>query len=109
MTSFRSKVLIAIPLYNHGKTVFNVIERCKKKHDNIIVINDGSTDVTQDQISASNIQWIHHEHNRGKGAAIQTAAEFALKHGMTHMITIDADLQHDPNDIPLFKKAFTTT
>lgn len=105
MTSFRSKILIAIPVYNHGKTVFNVIERCKKIHDNILVINDGSTDLTQDQINTGNVQWIHHKHNRGKGAAIQTAAEFALQHGMTHMITIDADLQHDPNDIPLFKKA----
>jgi glycosyltransferase involved in cell wall biosynthesis len=105
MTSFQSEVLIAIPVYNHGKSVFNVIERCKKFHDNIIVINDGSTDLTQDQINGSNVKWIHHGQNRGKGAAIQTAVEFALNHGMTHMITIDADLQHDPNDIPLFKQA----
>ena len=105
MTSCEPKIMIAIPVYNHGETIFDVIERCKKVHDNILVVNDGSTDLPREQIDADTVKWIHHKHNRGKGAAILTAAEFALKHGMTHIITIDADLQHDPNDILLFKQA----
>lgn len=104
MISCEPEIMIVIPVYNHGKTLFDVIERCKKVHDNILVINDGSTDLPRGQIDADNVKWIHHKHNRGKGAAILTAAAFALKQGMTHIITIDADLQHDPNDILLFKQ-----
>ncbi|MCF6248075.1 MAG: DUF2062 domain-containing protein [Desulfobacula sp.] len=108
MTSLKPEILIAIPVYNHGKSVFDIIERCKKVHDNILVINDGSTDITQNQTIATNVRWIHHSRNKGKGAAILTAAMYALKHGMTHMVTIDADSQHDPDDFLLFKQAIHT-
>jgi glycosyltransferase involved in cell wall biosynthesis len=107
MAAKQNRLMIAIPLYNHGKTVFKVIERCQKLHADIIVINDGSTDIdlkNQHQKNRSVI-WIHHSHNQGKGAAIMTAVRKALDLGMTHLITIDADLQHKPEDLLMFKQA----
>ncbi|MDA3915555.1 MAG: glycosyltransferase family 2 protein [Deltaproteobacteria bacterium] len=105
MTDTQSKILIVIPLYNHGKTVQDVIERCKKIHENVIVIDDGSTDLKKDQFKNINFMLIQHDRNCGKGAAIMTAARQASKLGMTHLVTIDADLQHKPEEFFLFKNA----
>ena len=105
MTAKPPKILIVIPLYNHGRTVLAVIERCKKIHEDILVIDDGSTDLKKDQFKDINIQLIHHDQNCGKGAAIMTGAQQAIKLGFTHIVTMDADLQHKPEDFELFKQA----
>ena len=105
MAVTQPKILIVIPLYNHGKTVLDVIERCKKIHEDVIVIDDGSTDLKKDQFKNINFILIQHDHNYGKGAAIMTAARQAAKLGMTHLVTIDADLQHKPEEFLLFKNA----
>ena len=109
MAENQSKILITIPLYNHGKTVLDVIKRCKKIHEDILVIDDGSTDLKQDHFKDIKIKLIRHDRNLGKGAAIMTAAREALKLGMTHIVTIDADLQHKPEEFLLFKKAILTS
>lgn len=96
------EIFIVIPVYNHGKTVFEVIDRCRKVNDQILVIDDGSTDLDKTVIEASCAEWIHHEKNMGKGAAILTAAKAAAQKGATHIITIDADLQHNPDDLHHF-------
>jgi len=105
MKATQPKILIVIPLYNHGKTVLNVIERCKKIYENILVIDDGSTDLKKDFFKDINVSVVHHGRNLGKGAAIMTAARLAAKQRITHLVTIDADLQHKPEDFLLFKKA----
>ncbi|MDA3791870.1 MAG: DUF2062 domain-containing protein [Desulfobacula sp.] len=105
MTATQPKILIVIPVYNHGKTVLNVIKRCKKIHENVLVIDDGSTDLKKDLFKDINVQVIHHDRNYGKGAAIMSAAREAAKQGMTHLVTIDADLQNKPEEFLLFKKA----
>ena len=109
MAENQSKILITIPLYNHEKTVLNVIRRCKKIHEDILVIDDGSTDLKQNHFKDINIKLIRHDRNLGKGAAIMTAAREALKLGMTHIVTIDADLQHKPEEFLLFKEAILTS
>lgn len=105
MTVIHPKILIVIPLYNHGKTVIEVIRRVLKIHQNVLVIDDGSTDLEQDHFKDINITVIRHDRNLGKGAAIMTAARQASKQGMTHLITIDADLQHTPEEVQLFTTA----
>lgn len=105
MNAATPDIIIVIPVYNHGSTVFEVIDRCMKIHDRILVINDGSTDLDMDQVSQSPVDWIHHSHNMGKGTAIMTAARIAKEKNASHIITIDADLQHDPEDIARFKNA----
>ncbi len=99
------KILIVIPVYNHGKTVLDVILRCQRLHKDILVIDDGSRDLAPDHFKTSNVQVIFHPRNLGKGAALMTAAKEADRQGYTHMVTMDADLQHLPEDFLLFKQA----
>lgn len=105
MKAIQPKILIVIPLYNHGKTVRDVAERCQKIHENVLVIDDGSTDLEKDHFNDTDIPLIRHERNLGKGAAILTAAGEAGRLGMTHLVTIDADLQHKPEEFLSFKNA----
>jgi len=99
------KILIVIPVYNHGTTVLEVIQRCKLLHRDILVIDDGSRDLNPDHFKTANVQVISHPRNMGKGAALKTAAKEAHLLGYTHMVTMDADLQHLPEDFLLFKQA----
>lgn len=99
------KILIVIPVYNHGTTVLEVIQRCKLLHNDILVIDDGSRDLNPDHLKRADVQVICHPQNMGKGAALSTAAKQAHLLGYTHMVTMDADLQHLPEDFLLFKQA----
>ena len=94
------KVLAVIPLYNHGATVREVVEKTLAVHDQVLVVDDGSTDGGSERLEGLPVTLLRHERNRGKGAAIMTAAREARKLGMTHIATIDADGQHDPSDLP---------
>lgn len=98
----RQKTLVVIPLYNHAATVRAVVEGVLAIHDQVLVVDDGSTDFGGDTLGGLPVALLRHERNRGKGAAIMTAARQARRQGMTHILTIDADGQHDPADIPLF-------
>ena len=89
---------IVIPVYNHESMIEDVTQRALKLNLPVIVVNDGSTDSGCDRVgSGDGIQVLHHQENRGKGAAILTgfarASEIA-----DWAITIDADGQHDPED-----------
>ena len=95
--------LIVIPVYNHGGTLRDVVARALDVCADVLVVDDGSTDVnTREVINGLSARLIRHEKNRGKGAAILRAASEAKRLGMTHIITIDADGQHDPADLNRF-------
>lgn len=94
------KILLIIPLFNHAATVRYVVERSLAVHDRVLVVDDGSTDGGGDTLHGLPVQVVRHEVNRGKGAAIMTAASEAALMGMTHIVTIDADGQHFPEDVP---------
>lgn len=95
-------VLIVVPLYNHGATVRQVVEGCLRHAADVLVVDDGSTDNGAEAVAGLPVKVIRHQLNRGKGQAILTAAEEAKQQGKTHFITIDADGQHMPSDIPNF-------
>ena len=99
------KSVIVIPVYNHSATLYGVVVSALKASDNVMVVDDGSTDKSADTISDLNVHLIHHDKNLGKGAAIKTAAKDARKLGMTHMVTIDANGRYDPTDFHLFAGA----
>lgn len=95
-------IAVVIPVYNHSDTVRTVAEQALRRCDCVIVVDDGSTDPVQGCLKGLNVQMLRHHRNRGKGAAILTGAREAEKLGMTHIITIDADGQHDPEDLERF-------
>jgi glycosyltransferase involved in cell wall biosynthesis len=95
-------ILVVIPLYNHGGTVRAVAQKCLQQHPHVLVVDDGSSDGGAETLSDLPLCVVHHEANRGKGAAILTAASHAAEGGYSHIVTIDADAQHLPEDLPLF-------
>jgi len=99
------RVIVLIPVYNHGQTLKRVVEKVCRLHDSVMVVDDGSTDGGLETIVDLDVHRIQHSRNFGKGAAILSAAAEAERLGMTHMVTLDADGQHDPDDLHLFISA----
>lgn len=105
MNNSNPKILIVIPVYNHAATLRSVVERALAAHPAVLVVDDGSSDRPLDTLHGLPVRLAVHPRNMGKGAAIITAARLALGLGMTHIVTIDADGQHDPADFPRFAEA----
>jgi glycosyltransferase involved in cell wall biosynthesis/3-hydroxymyristoyl/3-hydroxydecanoyl-(acyl carrier protein) dehydratase len=102
-------VALIIPTYNNGKTIAQIIEDARPYIDNIIVVNDGSTDKTSEILQdTKNIVLLQHSTNKGKGVALRTAFRYAIQNGFSHAITIDADGQHKAADIPKFLDELAT-
>lgn len=93
-------ICAVIPTYNNGGTVAEVVRRVLQQGLPVIVVDDGSTDGTQDALKGLDIKILRHSQNRGKGIALRTGLEEARRLGYRHALTIDADGQHDPSDIP---------
>ncbi|MDR1696575.1 MAG: glycosyltransferase [Endomicrobium sp.] len=94
------KPLIVIPLYNHAAAAREVVGALFPDYKDILVVDDGSTDGGIDILKDFSINTIRFDKNKGKGAAILSAAYYAKANGFTHIVTIDADGQHFPSDIP---------
>lgn len=103
------RILIVIPVFNHGKTVENVVRECYALHTDILVVDDGSTDLPDHYAPAMGVPIIRHKVNKGKGAALMTAARYAVDKRYTHMVSMDADGQHMPKDFLLFKSEIFKT
>lgn len=87
-------VWFIIPAYNEEEVIANVINDVRKYFNNIVVINDASTDSTAVIAKQQAAKVINHPINLGQGAAIQTGIEFALIKGARILVTFDADGQH---------------
>lgn len=108
------KLVIVLPAFNESAVIYKVLKTLPKELKGItdietVVINDGSTDKTAEEVQKAGVQIISHPLNRGLGAAIKTGMEFAKKKNKDIMVTFDSDGQHNPNDIqkviePLLKK-----
>lgn len=97
------KVCVIIPTYNNAATIKQVIESVLAFTDNVIVVNDGSTDDTANILSGVlNIQKVAYEKNRGKGWALRQGFKKAIELGYLFAITIDSDGQHFAKDLPVF-------
>ena len=97
--------VVIIPAYNEGKTIFGVTTKTKKFVQNIIVVDDGSLDNTAAEAARAGAVVLRHKVNLGKGAALKTGCDYAVQQGAQNIITMDADGQHDPKEIPLFRAA----
>lgn len=95
--------LIALPAYNEKEGIGFIISRIKKYNLDILVIDDGSTDGTQDQLShIENINTIVHEKNLGYGQTIIDAFKYGISNGYDSIITMDCDGQHIPDEVQIF-------
>jgi glycosyltransferase involved in cell wall biosynthesis len=97
------RIWCVVPVYNNAATVKEVVAGCRTILKNIVVVDDGSTDVDlRALLSDEDVVVLSHEKNLGKGRAILTAAEYIMSRGGTWMITIDGDGQHHPEDLKKF-------
>jgi len=95
--------LIAIPVFNEYKYVDDVLDAVGRYADDILVINDGSTDGTLDLLKKHDfVKIISHRVNRGYGQSLIDAFDFARRHNFDWLITLDCDHQHQPSYIPRF-------
>jgi glycosyltransferase involved in cell wall biosynthesis len=108
--SFRPVVpAVVIPVYNHAGTLRAAAKQALAYCNNVIVVDDGSTDDVNSALGGLEVTLLTHAKNLGKGAAICTGARKARELGFTHIITIDADGQHKAEDIPHFIHAIQST
>ncbi len=98
----RSDVVVLIPAYNEARTIRAVAERVVAHSHRVIVIDDGSNDGTADQLTGLPLLVLRNTHNKGKAAALWLGMQCALQDGARWIITLDADGQHDPVEIPRF-------
>ena len=100
------KCCVIIPTYNNHITLQKVIEGVLVHTENVIIVNDGSTDSTAEIVAKyPQIQQIHFKENKGKGYALRQAFMLADTLGYNYAITIDSDGQHFSEDIPVFIEA----
>lgn len=93
----RPRCLTALPVYNEAKHVDGVLDLVARHAEDVLVIDDGSTDGTSDRLAARrDVQVVTHEHNQGYGAALRTAFAEAARRGYDVLVTIDCDGQHEP-------------
>jgi len=101
----KNNVYVIIAAYNEEKHIGNVINDVKKFCNNVIVVDDGSKDNTYDIAKNHGAIALKHIINLGKGAAVKTGADYAIKNGANIIILVDADGQHEPKEIPKFLKS----
>ncbi len=98
-----------IPGYNEAGRIGDVVRRVKAYLPDVVVVDDGSADRTSDEAREAGAVVLRHEVNRGKGVALATGFAYAQEKGFSWVITLDADGQHDPADIPRFVEAYVRT
>jgi len=96
------KTAVIIPAYNEGEQLEPFLIEVRKIGLPIIVIDDGSNDNTYRVASKLVDKVIRHSENKGKGQAIKTGIDYALKNGIESILLMDADGQHSPDDIEKF-------
>lgn len=94
------KLVVVIPAYNEEKNIVGVIEKSLKYTQNIIVVNDCSTDNTAEVARTKGVAVVNLLQNRGAGYATRVGCDEAIKQGADIIVTLDADGQHCPDDMP---------
>lgn len=94
--------LIIIPALNAAETIAAIVRNCKAVNERVLVVDDGSTDGTAGIAREAGAEVVSHPVNRGKGAALKTGFAYALDQGFDAVVSLDADGQHLPAEIPKF-------
>jgi glycosyltransferase involved in cell wall biosynthesis len=94
------QLLVGIPAYNEEKSIAKVIMKARKYADRVVVCDDGSSDLTGPIAEAMGAEVIRHEENCGYGVALQSLFDRARDLNVDVLVTLDADGQHRPEEIP---------
>jgi glycosyltransferase involved in cell wall biosynthesis len=100
------KICILIPAYNAQETLGSVLRKVGPLKIDSIVVDDGSSDETKRVSSEMGVHLLSHPVNLGKGAALRTGFRYILQKGYKVVITLDADGQHNPSEIPFLLGIF---
>ncbi len=96
------RVMALIPALNAERTIGEVVRGARQYLEHVVVVDDGSSDRTGDVARELGAVVIRHPQNRGKGAGLKTGFAHAIENGYDCVITLDADGQHLPREIPKF-------
>jgi glycosyltransferase involved in cell wall biosynthesis len=102
----KEKILVVIPALNEAGPIASVIQQVRKEIPDaqVLVVNDGSTDQTEQKAQAAGAKVLSHPFNMGYGVALQTGYKYALKFGYKFVLQMDGDGQHDPRYLPVLLK-----
>jgi glycosyltransferase involved in cell wall biosynthesis len=98
-------IAVVIPAYNEAATIAGIVHRARQQVERVFVVDDGSRDDTAAQAEAAGAVVIRQPKNQGKGASLWRGMQTALAQGAEAVITLDADGQHRPEDIPKLLEA----
>ena len=94
-----SSTWVVVPLYNEASVIGGVLRELRRRFENVVVVDDGSSDASYEAARPEATWILRHLVNRGQGAAIQTGTSFALARGAERIAHFDADGQHDVRDL----------
>ena len=98
----KNKIAAVIPFFNEKNTINQIIHSTLRHVNTVIAIDDGSTDDSDANISFNeHITLLRNNTNRGKGFSLRKGLNYAVENGFDELVTLDADLQHNPDEIPL--------
>ncbi|HEY8550837.1 MAG TPA: glycosyltransferase family 2 protein [Vicinamibacterales bacterium] len=100
MSSRPLHIAALIPAFNEAGRIARVVEGVRPHVDTVLVVDDGSEDGTGAAAEAAGAEVVRHDANRGKGHAVRTGLEALLPRAFTHVLFMDGDLQHRPEDVP---------
>jgi glycosyltransferase involved in cell wall biosynthesis len=94
-----AEVLVAIPAHNEDRYIGSVVLKLRTAGYQVLVVDDGSTDLTAELAAAAGARVVTHAANQGKAAAVRTAFAEARKAGVDALVLLDGDSQHDPLEV----------
>ncbi len=101
------KILVAMPAYNEEKYIGSLVLKARQYGDEVLVVDDGSTDYTAEIARLAGATVIRHKENKGYGVAIQSILAEAKRKTPGVLVLLDADSQHNPEDIPRLVKSIS--
>jgi glycosyltransferase involved in cell wall biosynthesis len=102
LAQLRLETAAVIPAYREEKHISDIVRRTRQELDHVLVVDDGSEDKTATRAREAGAEVIVHSQNRGKGEAIKTGLRYWLDRQFVHVIILDADGQHLPEEIDRF-------
>jgi glycosyltransferase involved in cell wall biosynthesis len=96
----RTGVIVGMPAYNEARYIGSVILQARRFADEVVVVDDGSTDSTASIAREAGATVVRHDYNQGYGSTIRTLLNEAKKKDAAILVVLDADSQHNPDEIP---------